>query len=357
MLALSLTACGEKGGDALIVAVPTPKDFALENTTFLEGVALAEREIEEMNLPVKLRVQVDDDRGDFSDAVVLAQSYIDDPAVIGVVGHWFSDICLPLSSMYRQGGKLLLVPTVSVSSMTDPPSDYLFRNISNDDQVSHVMCDYARKKGAKRAVVCYEDSDYGFSMSAELERYAETVGMKVVDRVCAPGDFELPDLSRKWTALEYDTVFVVANVEEGASFINELSELGFAGRYVCSDGMDIDSALTVLNANPNEVAIATTFNSESSAPGLRDFMNQFRAEFDQEPDFWGVQGYDSVMLIAEAVRDGDVRTSEQLSAYLSAAETIDSVYGSEHFDERHELVGRTVYMKTIADGEFHFEGG
>jgi branched-chain amino acid transport system substrate-binding protein len=355
-LAFTLTACSDKGGDELIIAVPVPKEYALENTTFLDGVVLAKREIEEMDLPVTLRVQVDDDHGNFSDAVVLAQSYIDDPTVIGVIGHWFSDVCMPLSNMYRQGEKLLLIPMVSVSRMTEPPSDYLFRIIPNDDQVSHAMCDYAQAKDTKRAVIYYEDSDYGFSMSAEMERYAETLGIKIVDRICAPGDLELSDLSRKWAALEYDTVFVVANVNEGTSFVNRLTDLGFTGRYVCSDGMDVDSVLTELNANSNEVVIATTFNNEISSPEMRDFISRFREEFGKEPDFWSVQGYDSVMLIAKAVRDGDVRTSKQLSAYLSAAETIGSVYGSERFNERHELVGRAVYMKAIGEGEFYFEG-
>ncbi|MDR3239433.1 MAG: ABC transporter substrate-binding protein, partial [Clostridiales bacterium] len=196
---LTLISCSSADkGEAYIIAAPVPLAFAQQNTCFLDGVKLAEEDIQSMDLPVSLQVQVDDDNADFSTAIALAQKYISNPSIIGVVGHWYSDICLPISELYKKGEKTLIVPTVSISALTNPPSDYLFRNIPDDSQIARKMCDYAVNGGVKTAVIYYEDSTYGFRMSAGLELYANSAGIDIADRVCNPSmTRDLPDLLHK----------------------------------------------------------------------------------------------------------------------------------------------------------------
>lgn len=358
-----LAACGDGGAkqsegapEQVVLAIPTPTAYAKENTGFLDGVALAEEEIAAWETAVPLTVQTDDDGGEFGTAVALAQRYISDPAVIGVVGHWYSDICLPVSDLYKQGEKLLLVPTVSISSLTSPPSAYLFRNIPADSQIVHRMCDYAGRTGAKRAVVYYEDSEYGFEMAVEMERYAAEIGIAVVDRVCEPMEKEIPALQRKWAAVGYDVVFVVDNVQRGARFINALRRAGYGGRIVCSDGMDSASVVNLLRPDENNVMICSILNSDNPPADVRAFQERYRERYGKEPDVWAVQGYDSVMIVARAVADHGVRTTEELSAYFRAAEDLGSVYGPTRFDEKHEISGKAVYLAAVYGGKYHYIG-
>ena len=341
----------------VVLAVPVPLRFAEENTGFIKGIELAREDIAAMELPVPLEVRIDDDKGDFAAAVELAQGYIGDPSVIGVVGHWYSDICMPVSSIYTMAGQTLIVPTVSIPSLTSPPSASLFRNIPADDQISRRMCDYALRQGTRRAVVYYENSMYGFEMSTWLEQYARSAGIDVVDRMRSPDlGQELVVLNRKWRALDYDTVFVVSNVEEGAAFINALRALGFEGAIICSDGMDSASLGRHLNTADGELVISSIFHSERPPEGIVTFQQRYNERFGTPPDVWAMQGYDCVMIVAQAVADHDVRTSDELSAYLSAADSLESIFGMLSFDDRHEITGKSVYLKRWTGSRFEYIG-
>ncbi|MCL2057401.1 MAG: ABC transporter substrate-binding protein [Oscillospiraceae bacterium] len=339
----------------VVLAVPVPLAYAVENTGFIRGIELAREDIAAMDMPLSLEVRIDDDRGDFAAAVELAQEYINDRSVIGVIGHWFSNICIPISSIYTMSEQTLIVPTVSIPSLTLPHSGYVFRNIPADDQISIKMSDYAVSQGTKRAVVYYEYSIYGFEMSAFLEQYARSAGIEIVDRVRAPDlGQELSILSRKWTALDYDTVFVVSNVEEGAAFVNALRARGFEGAVICSDGMDGASLNRLLGPDTGNLVVSSIFHSERPSEGIVRFQRRYAERYGTPPDVWAIQGYDSVMIVARAVADYNVTSSGQLSEYLSAADSLGSIFGETSFNERREIIGKSVYLKKWAGTRFEY---
>ena len=341
----------------VVLAVPVPLDFAEENTGFIKGVELAREDIDAMETPVRLEVRIDDDKGDFAAAVELAQGYINDPLVIGVIGHWFSNICIPISSIYTMAEQTLIVPTVSIPSLTVPLSGYVFRNIPADDQISIKMSDYAVSQGSKRAVIYYEYSMYGFEMSAWLEQYARSVGIEVIDRVRTPDlGQELDILNRKWSALDYDTVFVISNVEEGAAFVNALRALGFEGAIICSDGMDSASLNRLLGPGTGNLVVSSIFHSERPPEGIVKFQQRYTERYGTPPDALAIQGYDSVMIAAKAVASHNVTTSGGLSEYLSSADSLDSIFGTTSFNERHEITGKSVWLKKWSGARFEYIG-
>lgn len=337
------------------LGIAVPYAYVQENTGFLNGVELARSEIEAMDMPVKLNLRIDDDKGDFSEAVVLAQTYIADSSIIGVVGHWYSDICASIASIYMTGKTPLLVPTVSVSSLTDDASGYIFSNIPSEQQIGQKMCNFMLEQGGQTAVIYYEDSVYGFMLSASIEKYADSLGIKVIDRICEPTlDKELPALEKQWSAMDYDTVFVVSNVQEGVSFINKLRALGYDGRIICSDSMDSESLTTLLEDVEHSIVVCSIFNNTLSTPGIKRVQQNYINRFHKEPDVWALQGYDSVMLTANAVAHHQVRSKEQLAVYFQNAEALDSIFGKTYFSRNGEMIGKEVYLKMIQNGEVQF---
>jgi len=339
---------------AQILAVPVPLEYAEKNTDYIRGIELAREDIAAMDMQPELIIQIDDDGGDFGRAVELAGKYINDSSVIGVVGHWYSGICVPISSVYSIGQKTLIVPTVSVPSLTSPSSEYVFRNIPADTQISKKMCDYAKSQNTEKAVIYYEDSVYGFEMSAELQRYAFSIGIDVVDRVSsAIIEDSLTLWERKWRAADYDTVFIVGNVEIGAGFINEVRGVGFSGSIICSDGMDSAALARYLSPGTSDITVSSITNSETPPQGIAQFVKRYMDRYGTSPDIWAIQGYDSAMIVAKAVSTG-LKTTEELSEYLSTSDSLGSIFGPTSFDENHEIVGKSVYMKKWAGNKFEY---
>ena len=369
---LMLTACAgikERAGQLMIdaglmaapeitqvtLAVPVPLNPGKEYTQYIKGVELAVLEAAAMDLPVTLNIQIDYDRGDFSSAIELTLAYINDSSTIGVVGHWGSFICLPLANIYAAEQKTLIASIASAPSLTSKLSDYIFRNIPQDGQVSEKMCDYAKRQGLQKAVVYYEDSVYGFEMSAALEQYAQSIGIEIVDRTCSPHlERDLPELERKWRAFGYDTVFLISTLEEGVELINALRGLGFAGSIICSNGLDDEELIGYLDSGAQDLVVASTFNSERPPEGLAQFAQRYTEHYGTVPDSWAIQGYDSVMIVVEAVAKHGVRTSDELSAYLRASDNLGGIFGATYFDERHEIAGKPIYLKKLTGSRFEY---
>lgn len=331
------------------VKVAVPLEYAKQNTAFLDGVQLAEADIKNLNSPVNIHVEIDDDKGSFATVIDLVQGYAKQPQVIGVVGHWYSDICSSVTDLYNRNHKTLLVPTVSITGLASKDKPYIFQNIPNDRQIGKVLCDYAQQQGVKSLVIYYEDSTYGFTMSAEVQKYCQQLGITVCDKLTGLTlKRDLPEAKRKWDAAGYDGVILISNVEEGATFINELRILGSKALILCSDGMDSESLPKLLNDNSGELYVASIYNSESTLEGIKGFKERFKKQYNKEPDVWAFQGYDCVMTIAHAVAEHEVTTSEQLKDYLQTAKDIPSIFGKLSFTGDHEVEGKAIYLKKVS---------
>jgi branched-chain amino acid transport system substrate-binding protein len=351
VFAVALSACKATEDAVPTLAIAVPLAYADANTMYLQGIELAKEDIAARG--IGLNVVVDDDKGEFSEAVVLAQKYIADPNVIGVVGHWYSDICVSVADLYKNGGKVLIVPTVSVPTLLSKNSNYVFRNVPSDSRISKVMADKAIADGATKALIYYEDSTYGFRMSTELESYIENKGFNIIDKVCAPSIKKLPELLATWEAVGYDTVFVIANVTEGYEFIEYLDTHGFNGRFICSDGLDTSDVSDRLSGTP-DLTVCSIFDDEVNPPaGIKEFGTRFADKYGEKPDWFAIIGYDCVMIAAEAVNSG-ISTTDELNDYFQSATDLSSIFGITHFDETHEIVGKEIYLKSYANGKLNF---
>ena len=341
----------------LAVPVPFLDDYGI-SFGFVNSINLAIEEIASMNLPVTLDVRVDVDEGDFSKAVELAHGYINDPSVIGVIGHWGSAVCLPISAIYAREQQTMIVPTVTISSLTIPPSDYIFRNTHSDGYTANRIVEFAVLNETQRAVIFYEDSPYGFEMSVELERYAGHIGIEIVDRVTTPATHEeLIMMERRWRAAGYDTVFIISNYSEGVTFLYYLWELGFEGAVICSDGMDTSYIYEFIEhyrdpLNPGIFAIISLFNPTHTHGAIFEFVERYRNRFGVMPEAVDLQMYDSIMIAVHAIAEHDVRTSSQLSEYFRTIDNLHSVFGNTYFNDRHEVVGKSVYFKQWTGTQF-----
>ena len=131
------------------IAVPVDLATAKTYTSFINGIEIIKDEINQTEKDINIEILIDDDKADFISAVDLAESYIDDPNIIDVVGHWYSDICTPLTNIYEKNGKVLLIPNSTSPNIVKSNSKYIFQNVPTDTYIGEDMCNYAKKNGSK----------------------------------------------------------------------------------------------------------------------------------------------------------------------------------------------------------------
>lgn len=342
--------------DAVVVAVPVPLAFAEKNTKFLQGIDLA---LEDINLSgvngKELKLEIVDDQANFKTAVDLAQRFSKETGILAVIGHWYSDICLPVAKIYEEAELLTIVPTVSNPELTEKGYEYIFQSITSDKKIAEKMCAYAKSKGHTRIVICYEDSSYGKNLAKAIDEQAQNSGLVVVDRRSGlvTGE-QFRNAYDKWAALEFEAVLLALNMPEGAGFISRLRQVDREAAVISADGLDVADFIAELAGDAEGAVIVTTYSPYDSSPELARFMEKYQAKYQEQPDVWAIQGYESLQLIAHALEETGSCSPAVLADYLRQMEPWPSVSGPVSFNRSGEIEGRQIYVKQVVSGQFRY---
>jgi branched-chain amino acid transport system substrate-binding protein len=146
------------------VPIGVEKNVAQE---LLRGVAQAQDEVNSKGgingTPLKVIIANDDNNPDI--AQQLAQEFVKNPEILGVIGHFGSETTLAASSVYQSNGLVLISPT-STSVKLSGIGNYIFRTVPSDRFSGNTLAKYMLTKlNKKKAVVFYNSqSDYSTSL-------------------------------------------------------------------------------------------------------------------------------------------------------------------------------------------------
>jgi branched-chain amino acid transport system substrate-binding protein len=154
-------------GQAYSLAVPVP--IGTEITTaqeILRGVAQAQTSINQQGgingVPLKITIANDDNKAETAQQV--AQSLVDNQEILGVIGHFSSEISLTTAPIYQQNGLVAISATSTSTSLSDA-GNYIFRTVPSDRSTSKALAQYAISQfNLDQAAVIYNSqSDYSQS--------------------------------------------------------------------------------------------------------------------------------------------------------------------------------------------------
>ncbi|MEL0591761.1 MAG: ABC transporter substrate-binding protein [Planktothrix rubescens PR223] len=120
----------------------------------------------------------------------MAEELVKNPDVLGVIGHYASDVTLATGKVY-QAGKLVAVSPTSTSVKLTGSSDYIFRTVPNDSVAAKALADYMQKQlNKKNAAIFYNSqSDYSESLKSEFVKFLRQQGGEVSSKLI----FDLSD--------------------------------------------------------------------------------------------------------------------------------------------------------------------
>lgn len=173
------------------IAVPVPATTDVNGSLeILRGVAQAQSEINQaggMN-GVPLKVVIANDDNNPAVAQQVARSLVENSSVLGVVGHYSSDVTLAAAQVYQASGLVAISP-VSTSVKLSNYGDFIFRSVPSDFVAARSLADHAlnRLKRQKAAVFFNSQSGYSQSIKSEFGTALALGGGQVVS------EFDLSD--------------------------------------------------------------------------------------------------------------------------------------------------------------------
>jgi branched-chain amino acid transport system substrate-binding protein len=356
---LAVAACSALGGggDALVLglAVPLTDGAGQADVYGVRSRMGAELAMEELNAANafgsrKLALRVVDDKGDPSAAIAAADSLVNDPAVLAVVGHVYSGATIAAAQQYT--GRLAAVATSATSPEISTLGGWIFR-VASSDSANAVQLARAAHEMGRRIAVLYANDDYGQGLARNFVSALRAAGggVAAMDPFLDDTEDFTPYL-RRMQARGVDLVFVAGLQDPAARAITQAQQVGLGARFLGGDGIE---GLGAMGARYDGTAVGVLFHPQMS-DSARAFVARYRARYREDPDSQAALAYDAVRLVAGALRAGHRdpasirRWLEGVGVEGGGAPAFEGVAGRVAFDQNGDPVNKRFTMGVIRGG-------
>jgi branched-chain amino acid transport system substrate-binding protein len=354
---LALSACGgQAGGEPLLLglAVPLTDTEGAEDIYGVRSRMGAELAVEEINGAGGIRgrdiaLRVVNDQGDPQAAIAAADSLVNDPRVLAVVGHVYSGATIKAAGTYE--GHLAALATSATSPEVSRLGPWIYRVASSDSANAVALAQMARQMG-RRIGVLYANDDYGQGLARNFIAALQKNGAAAV--AADPFLDDTQDFSpylRRMQARGVDLVFLAGLQDPAARAIGQAQALGMKARFMGGDGIE---GLAGAGARFDGTGVGLLFHPEMS-DSARAFTTRYRARYKEDPDSQAALAYDAVRLMARALADGR-RDPEGIRGWLERVgqdggpPAFEGVAGRVAFDSNGDPVNKRFTLGVIQGG-------
>lgn len=345
---------GTGSGD-LVIAVVWPDHGGLRE--LFQGVDLAVNAINAKDGLLnkrKIRILKYDDEDNVNTAILVAQKIKKNKDIIAVIGHYRSYASLPTSAVYQFSNILMINPSSTSSKMSENDYPLVFRIIPDDIAQGEELAEFAKQQNYKNMIIFYESSDYGREIANAFEKKAYQLNIKIVERMpFHTGDRNFENELQDWKRLyRFDAVLLAGNPIEAARIIKEARALEIKQPFVGGNRLHSQLFTKVGGSAVNGTVMVTTFHHTLNDPQPREFVRRFRQQYGKAPNAWAALGYDSMNLIATAIRKAKSASPPKMAKELSSLKNWPGVAANYTFNKIGDMIEPHLVAVIVKNGKF-----
>lgn len=270
-----------------------------------------------------------------------------------LIGTVHSGVALGMAKIARETGTLLLIPNAGADDVTGPMcAPNIFRTSFSNWQPVHPIGKVMADRGHKTAVWISWKYAAGDESARSFKEGFEKTGGKVVKELGLPfPNVEFQPLLSEIAALRPDAVACFFAGPGAAKFIADYAAAGLKDKIpLYGSGFLTDGVLQAVQAQAQ--GLMTTLHYADGLPSKRDqeFRLAYAKAFKLQPDVYAVQGYDTGLLLAQAMDavKGDFGNKAGLTKAMEGVK-IDSPRGTWTMSKAHNPV-QDIYLRRV-EGE------
>jgi len=316
------------------VAGPFTGGSSSMGVSMRDGVRMAADEINKAGgvLGRKLELVERDDEAKNERGVQIAQELINKEKVTATVGYINTGVALA-SQRFFQEAKIPVMNNVATGSLItqqfkDEPENYIFRNAAHDSiQAPMIVEEAVTRRGFKKVAILADSTNYGQLGRADLETALKAKGITPV----AVEKFNIKDVDMTAQLLKAKQAGAEAILTYGigpelAQIANGMTKLGWKVPMVGS--WTLSMANYIDNAGPGGegARMPQTFIQEPTTPKRQSFIISYLKTFNPknqriDSPVSAAQGYDSIYLLAAAIKQANSTDGPKIRAALEDLKT------------------------------------
>lgn len=335
-VAAAVFAVGAQAADPIKIGVAGPFTGGSSSmgVSMRDGVRLAAEEINKSGGVLGRQIQLveRDDEAKNERGVQIAQELINKEKVAATVGYINTGVALA-SQRFFQDAKIPVMNNVATGSVItkqfeDKPENYIFRNAAHDSiQAPMIVEEAITKRGFKKVAILADSTNYGQLGRADLEAALKLKGITPV----AVEKFNIKDVDMTAQLLKAkeagaEAVLTYGIGPELAQIANGMTKLGWKVPIIGS--WTLSMANYIDNAGPGGegARMPQTFIQEPTTPKRQSFIINYLKTFNPknsriDSPVSAAQGYDSIYLLAAAIKQAGSTDGPKIKAALEDLKT------------------------------------
>lgn len=355
LVALTLSACAQEGGDTIKIGMiaPLTGDLASAGADISGAARMA---VDEINASggingKTVELIVEDGRCNSADATNAVQKLVNVDKVDVILGDVCSSGTLAIAPIAEKAKIVHLSPTSSSPDVTGA-GDYTFRNYPSDGLKGKALGAYLQKAGFKKLAMITENTDFCQGLAKAVKSDVPAGLAVVFDENVDAGTRDFRSLFTRLKDADFDVFF--ANVQSDtavAEMAKQMRALGMKQQIVGSDTADSATLGQIAKEAVEGLKPLSVPGLDEDNPKGSAFGKAFREKFG-EPKFgmfFAALAYDATKVLAQQI--GAVGTGEALKNSLYTMPPYAGVAGTFSFDKNGDVVGIPFAMKEFKDGK------
>jgi branched-chain amino acid transport system substrate-binding protein len=362
---LLLTGCNkppsESGTNSGVIKVGEYASLTGSEATFGQsshkGTALA---IDDLNaaggvLGKKIQLLTEDDQSQAGQPATVARKLITSDGVVAILGEVASSKSLEAAPICQQY-KIPMVSPASTNPKVTETGDYIFRVCFIDPFQGTVMANFARKTLKLNTAAVFTDvkSDYSLGLAKFFKKsFTADGGTIVAEQNYSAGD---KDFNAQLTAIKAanpDGIFVPGYYTEVGLIVLQARQQGITVPMFGGDGWESSSLVPIGGAALEGCYFSTHYSPQDTSPAVQTFVKAFQAKYNETPDAMAALGYDSAMILADAIKRAGTTDGAKVRDALAATKDFQGVTGKITIDADRNASKPAVIL-TVTNSQFKY---
>jgi branched-chain amino acid transport system substrate-binding protein len=295
-----------------------------------------------------------DEQGKQQEVITAVTRLIQNDHVVAVIGEVASSRSLAGGQVCQRLGVPMISPS-STNAKVTAIGDMISRVCFIDSFQGFVGASFAKNKlGLSKAAILYDRSQaYSSGLRNDFKKAFTSIGGTVVsEEAYTSGD---SDYSAQLTSIKNagaDMIYIPGYYTEVVNIARQARKLGITCPLIGGDGWVSDDLKNAGDALDG-CYFSDHYAKEDDRPQVKTFLEQYKAEFGQEPDSMAALGYDAANLLFDAIKRANSTDGHALAAAINSTKDFDGVTGSITIDDKRNAQKGAVIQK-LEGGKYSF---
>lgn len=329
-------------------------DVAVYGKAARNGVALAVKEYNEQGgvLGKQIELFTEDNKGDEIEATNAFRKLIDKENVVAFLGSDISSTSEAIAKLAVEKNIPFMTPTATKLEITSLGNN-IFRACYVDPYQGTVIGEFASKdlNGKTAAVLMNNGSDYSIGIAEAFKEAFEANGGNVVNvESYTKDDKDFKPLLLNIKTNNPDVILISDYYSQVSLIAQQIKELGIEATLVGPDGWD--GVVEQITNDPSVLEGAYFINhysDEDPDPIVQTFVENYKKEFNEEPNALAALGYDGARILIEAINKAGTTDTDKVVEQMQAS-NVQGATGTITFGEDRNPV-KSVAIIQIKDGK------